>query len=115
MRVRHVLGDQARRQQNQSLHVRQINLLIQRFGTNSTVKRATIEVGKIKMRSEAARQRALARSCRTVDGDNHPSLAPKPLNSVTKVGKDVRMQFLSSIVMPLSETIPSTSVDMARR
>ena len=115
MRVRHILANEPGSQLNQRFHIAQLDPLIQSLRTNSPVQRPAIEVSVLKMCREAAGECALSRGSRAINGNDHDSLAPKPLNKLTKVGNDVKMQFLSSTAIPLSATMPRTSVDIARR
>src|SRR6202042_807692 len=64
---------------------------------------------------QVPRDRALARGCRSVDGDDHDKSAPSPRINSTKPGKLVAMNVPSSICTGLSLARPNTIAAMAMR
>ena len=87
-----------------------------------TIGEAGIQMSQMEMLRQAARERALAGCCRSVNGDNHAaSLSPRVIeapiaaNRDVKVGKLVAITAPSSTVTGFSLASPRTRKDIAMR
>ena len=105
----------AARGRDSGLDVVQTLVGLQQACGGRAIEQAGVEMRQAVVRRQAPGDRALARSGRTVDGDDHGSAAPRRCINSTNPGKLVAMKLASSTFTGLSLANPMTSAAMAMR